>query len=65
MDNWKIQFMVVTFVAFLQTYEAASSAVAEERWLPEHWQVKSLFFWNRVPSFRMEIFCDLMTAWSF
>lgn len=44
MDNWKIQFMVVTFVAFLQTYEAASSAVAEERWLPEHWQVKSLFF---------------------
>lgn len=44
MDNWKIQFMVVTFVAFLQTYEAASSAVTEERWLPEHWQVKSLFF---------------------
>lgn len=46
MDNWKIQFMVVTFVAFLQTYEAASSAVAEERWLPEHWQVKSLFFFK-------------------
>lgn len=44
MDNWKIQFMVVTFVVVLQTYEAASSAVAEEGWQPEHWQVKSLFF---------------------
>lgn len=41
MDNWKIQLIVVTVVAFMQTYEAAS-AVAEERWPPEHWQVKSL-----------------------
>lgn len=47
MENWKIPLMVVTFVAFMQTYEAESSVMAEERRPPEHWQVKSLIFWNR------------------
>lgn len=44
MDKWKIQFIVVTFVAILQTFEAVSSTVEEERWLPEHWQVKKNMF---------------------
>lgn len=42
MDNWKIQFIVVTFVAFLQTYEAVSSTAEEERRLLERWQVSFL-----------------------
>lgn len=46
MDNWKIQFIVMTFVAFLQTYEAVSSTVEEERQLPERWQVS--FLWAKI-----------------
>lgn len=46
MDNWKIQFIVVTFVAFLQTYEAVSSTAEEERRLPERWQVS--FLWAEI-----------------
>lgn len=66
MENWKIPFMVVTFVAFLQTYEAESSALAEERRPPEHWQVECLFFElvkNDVQKYRCtyKSFCDLMT----
>lgn len=39
MDNWKIQLAVVTFCALVQTYQALSSTMEEERWLPEDWQV--------------------------
>lgn len=46
MENWKIPLIVVTFVAFMQTYEAESSVLAEERQPQEHWQVKSLFLLN-------------------
>ncbi|XP_036938075.1 uncharacterized protein LOC119010205 [Acanthopagrus latus] len=42
MDNWKIQLAVVTFCALVQTYQALSSTVGEERWLPEDWQAESL-----------------------
>lgn len=39
MDNWKIQLVVVTFCALVQTYQALSSNVEEEIGLPLHWQV--------------------------
>uniref|UniRef100_A0A671U6H6 Uncharacterized protein n=1 Tax=Sparus aurata TaxID=8175 RepID=A0A671U6H6_SPAAU len=42
MDNWKIQLAVVTFCALVQTYQALSSTMEEERWLPEDWQAESL-----------------------
>lgn len=69
MENWKIPFMVVTFVAFLQTYEAESSVLAEERRPPEHWQVECLFFEfvkNEAQKYQCKLckyksFCDLMT----
>lgn len=44
MKNWQIPLMVVTLVAFMQTYEAASTVLAEERRPPERWQVKTLFW---------------------
>uniref|UniRef100_A0A8P4FYS0 Si:ch211-131k2.2 n=1 Tax=Dicentrarchus labrax TaxID=13489 RepID=A0A8P4FYS0_DICLA len=42
MDNWKIQLVVVTFCALVQTYQALSSTVEEERGLPKDWQDESL-----------------------
>ncbi|XP_070783590.1 uncharacterized protein [Enoplosus armatus] len=42
MDNWKIQLAVVTFCALVQTYQALSSAVEEERGLSKDWQDESL-----------------------
>lgn len=42
MENWKIQLVVVTFCALVQTYQAVSSAVEEERGLPQDWQVSTL-----------------------
>lgn len=39
---------MVTFVAFLLTYEAESSVLAEERRPPENWQVKSLLLFEIV-----------------
>ncbi|XP_034716184.1 uncharacterized protein LOC117936852 isoform X1 [Etheostoma cragini] len=42
MDNWKIQLIVVTFCALVQTYQALSSSVEEERRLSTDWQEESL-----------------------
>ncbi|XP_059181132.1 uncharacterized protein si:ch211-131k2.2 [Centropristis striata] len=42
MDNWKIQLVVVTFCALVQTYQALSSSVEEERGLFKDWQGESL-----------------------
>lgn len=42
MDNWKIQLVVVTFCALVQTYEALSSSVEEERGLSKDWQDESV-----------------------
>lgn len=39
MDNWKIQLVVVTFCALLQTYQGLSSSVDEESGLSKNWQV--------------------------
>ncbi|KAM6898867.1 uncharacterized protein PEZ65_020806 [Lycodopsis pacificus] len=38
MDNWKIQLVVVTFCALVQTYQA----LEEERGLPQDWQDESM-----------------------
>lgn len=42
MDNWKIQLVVVTFCALVQTYQAVSSSAEEERGIPQDWQVSFL-----------------------
>ncbi|KAM9336619.1 uncharacterized protein ABDE67_019653 [Symphorus nematophorus] len=42
MDNWKIQFVVVTFCALVQTYHALYSTVEEEGALTEDWQDESV-----------------------
>ncbi|XP_078135725.1 uncharacterized protein LOC144536452 [Sander vitreus] len=42
MDTWKIQLVVVTFCALVQTYQALSSSVEEERGLSKDWQDESL-----------------------
>lgn len=39
MDNWKIQLIVVTFCALLQTYQGLMTGVEEERGLYSDWQV--------------------------
>ncbi|XP_068440006.1 uncharacterized protein si:ch211-131k2.2 [Clinocottus analis] len=42
MDNWKIQLLVVTFCALVQTHQAVSSSVEEERGLSQDWQEESM-----------------------
>ncbi|XP_044035674.1 uncharacterized protein si:ch211-131k2.2 [Siniperca chuatsi] len=42
MDYWKIQLAVVTFCALVQTYQALSSTVEEDRGLYKDWQDESL-----------------------
>uniref|UniRef100_A0A8D0A0N5 Si:ch211-131k2.2 n=1 Tax=Sander lucioperca TaxID=283035 RepID=A0A8D0A0N5_SANLU len=42
MDTWKIQLVVVTVCALVQTYQALSSSVEEERGLSKDWQDESL-----------------------
>uniref|UniRef100_A0A8C3B178 Uncharacterized protein n=1 Tax=Cyclopterus lumpus TaxID=8103 RepID=A0A8C3B178_CYCLU len=42
MDNWKIHFVVVTFCALVQTYEALSSTGEEERRLSQDWPDESM-----------------------
>lgn len=39
MDNWKIQLVVMTLCALVQTYQAVSSGGDEGRGLPQDWQV--------------------------
>lgn len=39
MDNWKIQLVVVTLCALVQTYQAVSSGGDDGRGLPQDWQV--------------------------
>lgn len=59
MKNWKIPLMVVTFVAFMQTYEAESTVLAEERRPPERWQVKTLFLFEIVKNDMQKYWCKL------
>lgn len=47
MDNWKIHFVVVTFCALVQTYQAQSAPGEEERRLSEDWQVSVRDYVNR------------------
>ncbi|KAK5850638.1 hypothetical protein PBY51_001499 [Eleginops maclovinus] len=42
MENWKLQLVVVTICALLQTYQALCSSVGEERGLSQDWQDEPL-----------------------
>ncbi|XP_037611871.1 uncharacterized protein LOC119479936 [Sebastes umbrosus] len=42
MDSWKIQLVVVTFCALVQTHQALSSSAEEERGLSKGWQDESV-----------------------
>uniref|UniRef100_A0A3P8PSC4 Uncharacterized protein n=1 Tax=Astatotilapia calliptera TaxID=8154 RepID=A0A3P8PSC4_ASTCA len=42
MDNWKIQLVIVTFCALVQTYQRFSCSAEEQRGLLKEWKDESL-----------------------